>query len=101
MEEILGMESLSQFDGYGRPLREIWSAEPDLTPYTAIVPEQRLDELNPSGTPGAADSARLDLRREDVADEDLFNHVLWEAIKGPGVPYPGSRRLPAQEAVGR
>jgi YVTN family beta-propeller protein len=101
MEEILGLQSLSQFDGFGRPLREIWSAEPDLTPYTAIVPEQRLDERNPSGTPGAAASARLDLSREDVADEDLFNRILWEGIKGPGVPYPGARRLPAQEAIGR
>jgi hypothetical protein len=101
IEEILGMQSLSQFDGFGRPLREIWSTEPDLSPYAAITPEQPLDELNPSGTSGAAASARLDLRREDAADEDLFNHILWEAIKGPGVPYPGTRRLPAQEAIGR
>ena len=25
IEEILGLESLSQFDYYGRPLRDIWS----------------------------------------------------------------------------
>jgi hypothetical protein len=101
MEEILGLQSLSHFDGFGRPLREIWAAEPDLAPYTALVPEQRLDELNPPNTPAARASARLDLRREDVADEDLFNRILWEVIKGPGVPYPGPRRMPALEAVAR
>jgi len=101
MEEILGLSSLSHFDGFGRPLREIWAAEPDLAPYSALVPEQRLDELNPPGTPAAAASARLDLRTEDAADEDLFNRILWETIRGPGVPYPGASRMPAAEAIAR
>lgn len=101
MEEILGLQSLSHFDGFGRPLREIWAAEPDLAPYAAVTPVQPLDERNPPNTPAARASARLDLRQEDVADEDLFNRVLWEAIKGPGAPYPGARRMPALEAVGR
>ncbi|HET7228452.1 MAG TPA: bifunctional YncE family protein/alkaline phosphatase family protein [Longimicrobium sp.] len=100
MEEILGLASLSHFDGFGRPLRDIWAAEPDLTPYTALIPEQRLDELNPANTALARASARLDLRQEDVADEVLFNQILWEAIKGPGVPYPGTTRMPAREMMG-
>lgn len=101
MEEILGLASLSHYDGYGRPLRGIWAARPDLAPYAALTPEQPLDELNPGGTALARASARLDLRREDVADEVLFNQVLWEAIKGPGVPYPGTTRMPASEMMGR
>jgi hypothetical protein len=32
IEEILGIEPLSQFDYFGRPLREIFSADPDLRP---------------------------------------------------------------------
>ncbi|HEX6745963.1 MAG TPA: bifunctional YncE family protein/alkaline phosphatase family protein [Longimicrobium sp.] len=101
IEEILGLQSLSHFDGFGRPLREIWAAEPDLSPYAAITPVQPLDEKNPPNTALARASARLDLRMEDVADEELFNRILWEAIKGPGVPYPGTRRMPALEAIGR
>jgi hypothetical protein len=100
MEEVLGLASLSHFDGFGRPLREVWAAEPDLTPYTALVPEQRLDELNPERTALARASAGLDLRMEDVADEALFNRILWEAVKGPGVPYPGTARVPAAEVMG-
>jgi len=101
MEEVLGLASLSHFDGFGRPLRDVWAAEPDLTPYTALVPEQRLDELNPARTALAQASAGLDLHMEDVADEALFNRILWEAIKGPGVPFPGTTRMPAAEVMGR
>lgn len=97
IEEILGLPSMSQFDYYGRPLRDIWSNEPDLRPYALLTPAVPLDELNPRGTRGAHESARLDLSIEDAADESLFNHILWREIKGNGVPYPGPRRASARE----
>ena len=100
IEEILGLESLSHFDHYGRPLRDVWAAEPDLAPYAALVPQVRLDERNPPNTALAHASARLDLHAEDAADEDLFNRILWSVIKGPSIPYPGIRRIPAAELVG-
>jgi hypothetical protein len=93
MEEILGLGTLSQFDHYGRPLRDIWAAEPDLTPYRALVPAQDLAERNPKDGPGARESEGLDFTFEDVAEEEPFNRALWMAIKGPAVPYPGIRRL--------
>jgi hypothetical protein len=96
MEEILDLNSLSQFDYFGRPLRDIWSDKPDLTPYTAVVPSVSLDELNPKNTALARASKKLDLSIEDVADEMLFNHILWESIKG-SAPYPGARRVSARD----
>jgi Phosphoesterase family len=92
IEEILGLSSLSQFDYYGRPLRDIWSATPDLTPYQALTPAVALNEMNPANTTGSRNSARLDFRKEDLANEDAFNRVLWSAIKGDASPYPGARR---------
>jgi hypothetical protein len=100
IEEILGLDALSQFDHYGRPLREIWSDTPDLRPWTALMPGVSLEEKNPANTRGARQSSQLDLRIEDVADEGLFNRILWETVK-PGVPYPGSRRGATLEAVRR
>jgi hypothetical protein len=97
MEEILGLAPLSQFDWYGRPLREIFASSPDLRPYAALTPAVRLDELNPAAGRGAAESAKLDLSIEDVAEEDAFNRILWAAIKGEGVPYPGTRRISGLE----
>jgi YVTN family beta-propeller protein len=97
MEEVLGLDALSQFDHYGRPLREIWTKEPDLRPYTALVPSVSLDARNPSRGRGARESAKLDFEFEDVADEVTFNRILWRAIKGDTVPYPGTNRMSALE----
>jgi len=97
IEEILGLQSMSQFDHFGRPLRDIWASAPDLRPYSPIVPSVSLDEMNPRNTRGARESSRLDLRIEDAADEDLFNQILWRAIKGDSVPYPKPRRASAHE----
>jgi hypothetical protein len=91
--EILRLESLSQFDYYGRPLSGIFSSKPDLTPYAAIEAGVPLDERNPPQTTAARETRRLNLSREDPADEDLFNRILWAMIKGADRPYPGTRRL--------
>ena len=95
--EILHLGPLSQFDFYGRPLRDIWMALPDLAPYTALVPAVDMSEKNPARGVGAAASARLDLSGEDRADENSFNRILWRAIKGSTSPYPGTTRVPAAE----
>jgi len=97
MQEILGLESMSQFDHYGRPLREVFSSAPDLRPYKALTPTVSLTEMNPLTGRNARESAALDLRVEDVADEDAFNRVLWRSIKGEGVRYPGPTRMSALE----
>ena len=100
IEELLGLDALSQFDYYGRPLRGIWSKTAVMTPFTRLTPSVSLTEKNPGGTTGARESEKLDLRIEDVAEEDLFNRILWEASK-PGRPYPGMRRGSALEALRR
>ena len=97
IEEIVGLGSMSQFDYFGRPLRDIWADSPDLRPYAMLTPAQSLDEMNPSGTREARESARLDLDIEDAADEALFNRILWRTLKGPNVPYPGTHRVSARE----
>ena len=92
IEEILGLGTLSQFDHFGRPLREIWRASPDLRPYTVLTPQVSLDEVNRPNTRESRESATLDLRFEDVADETLFNGILWRMMKG-SARYPGAQRI--------
>ena len=98
MEEILGLDSLSQFDHYGRPVRGIFASEPDLTAYTAIKPSIDLNEKNPESAE-AKKSATLDFSRPDAADDETLNHILWKTIKGE-VAYPGPTRAPVGEMVG-
>ncbi|HJT17119.1 MAG TPA: alkaline phosphatase family protein, partial [Thermoanaerobaculia bacterium] len=93
IEEILGLDALSQFDFYGRPLRGIFAATPDLTPYDVLKPTVNMNEKNPP-SPLAHESAKLDLDDADAADENAFNRILWRAIKGDKVPYPGTKRAP-------
>ncbi len=97
MTEILELGSLSQFDYYGKPLRDIWAADPDVRPYTALTPEVSLSERNPENTPGAQASMDLDLDFEDSGQDDLFNRILWAAVKGEETPYPGTHRMSSLE----
>jgi YVTN family beta-propeller protein len=97
LEELLGLRPLSQFDYYGRPLREIFADKPDLRPYIALKPEQSLDELNPQQSANARASLQLDLGEVDKADMDLFNRILWSEMKGEDAPYPNTRRISSLE----
>jgi len=98
IEEILGLGKLSKFDYYGRPLREIFSDQPNLMPYGALRSRQRLDELNPEQGTDSRASLELDLDRVDEANEDAFNSVLWSVMKG-SQPYPGSKRMSALDVA--
>ena len=74
----------------------------DHAPHTPDAKEQPFDEAPPGmlGLETALGLAltELDLEIEDAADEDAFNRVLWETIKGERVPYPGARRMSVLEA---
>jgi DNA-binding beta-propeller fold protein YncE len=94
IEDVLGLGHLSQFDGFGRPITEVWADRPDLRPYTAEPARIDLGERNPAHTRAARESARLDLSDADRADEEVFNHILWRMMKGDSVPYPGPTRMP-------
>jgi hypothetical protein len=95
--EILHMGTLSQFDYHGRPLRDIWASSPNLAPYAALTPGVSLTDRNPPGGKAETESSELDLSAEDRADEDSFNQILWKALKGAEVPYPGVARAPVLE----
>jgi Uncharacterized conserved protein len=97
MEEILGLDSMSQFDHYGRPLRGIFASEPDMAPYDVIKPSVDLEEKNPPSE-AAKQSATLDFSHADAADDDTLNRILWRVIKGE-VPYPGATRAAVAELI--
>ena len=98
IEEILGLQPMSQFDRFGRPLDGIFAAEPDPTPYNAIEPSVDREERNPPKGPEAKASAALDFHDADRADEQTFNAILWRMLKGD-TPMPPPRRMPAGALV--
>ncbi len=98
IEEILGLKPMSQFDRFGRPLRDVWKSRADLSPYAALVPDVPLTQMNPPAGALAEASKKLALSKEDEADENLFNRILWRSMKGT-TPYPGPTRMSALEAA--
>ena len=85
---------MSQFDHYGRALREIWRDHPDLTPFTGTVPTVDMAEMNPDTGKQARASSGFNLRVADAIDDEAFNRVLWAVEKGP-TPYPAPRQADA------
>jgi hypothetical protein len=94
IEDILHMGRLSKFDYFSRSLSDIFSATPDLTPYTPIIPKQDLNEKNPAKTTAAMLSEGLDLSAADRIDDQLYNRILWLMLKGDASPPVVRHRAP-------
>jgi hypothetical protein len=90
IEDILHMGRLSKFDYFSRSLADVFSASPNLAPYTPLVPKTDLNEKNPQNTPAARLSEGLDLSGPDRVDDQLYNRILWVMLKGDE-PAPAAR----------
>lgn len=88
MELILGLDPMSQFDAAARPMSAAFASEPDLSPYTVRPAGVDLDERNTAAAVASAESLKLDLSREDRADDLAFNEIIWKAVKGADSKMP-------------
>lgn len=99
MELMLGLPPMNQLDATATPMTDCFlapGAPPDLHPFAAVPNNVPLDELNPEPKKignatlrrHAQLSARLPLDKMDACPEDVFNRILWTAMKGPEAPYP-------------
>jgi hypothetical protein len=106
VELMLGLPSMSIFDLVATDMRASFldpGAAPDLTPFTAIEPEQSLLELNqragaingPSALErrsAARASARMSFSGPDEAPAEKLNRILWHDAKGWNTPFPAVKR---------
>jgi DNA-binding beta-propeller fold protein YncE/phospholipase C len=90
MELILGLPPMSQFDAAATPMWSCFGSSPDTTPFTSLPARVDIDARNTGATPSAA--RHFDLRDPDRIPDDLFNVLLWKAIKGGDGPAPQPRR---------
>jgi len=81
IEDILGLDRLSKFDYFSRPLSDIFAETPDLSPWTSIVPQVDMNETNAPATAAARASAGLDFTAPDRVDDAMFNQILWSMMK--------------------
>lgn len=89
---ILGLEPLSQFDAAANPMYASFQAKPDLTPYQHRNANVDITAKNIAGAFGAELSEKLDLSKEDAADDLLFGDIVWRSVKGADHPMPAPVR---------
>jgi hypothetical protein len=82
IELILGLEPMSQFDAAAAPMRACFRDAPDTTPFRALPESVNLDSRNPAAGKQAEVSSSLDFSREDLADEDTLNQLIWASVRG-------------------
>ena len=96
MELMLGLPPMNQLDATATPMTDCFNSGADLRPFAAVPNRVPLDEMNPEVKSisdrrlrrNAQISARLPLDEVDKCPEDIFNRILWAAMKGPDAPYP-------------
>ncbi|MGB8651917.1 MAG: bifunctional YncE family protein/alkaline phosphatase family protein [Mycobacteriales bacterium] len=88
IEDLVGIDPLTQFDALSLPMTRVFGDRADLTPYRAVRPAEAGDATNAADAPLAAQSARMPLGKEDQADPRLLNEAVWQSVKGRGVPMP-------------
>jgi hypothetical protein len=92
---MLGLPPMNQLDAMAPVMRECFSEQIDLKPYTALPNEIPLDQMNPPKTAMRGDQLKLAEKSErqnfeipDAADEDTLNRIIWHSVKGYRTPYP-------------
>ena len=92
MELILGLPPMSQYDAAATPLWRCFTPVQNNTPFTAISPLVNLAEKNVAVNKWQKLSDSFSFVKEDDVPDLLFNELLWYAVKGEGVAFPGPRR---------
>ena len=89
IEQILGLPPMNVMDATAMPMFDCFAQQADITPYKALDNQVPIDEMNPkmSSLKGAAlhyaqKSMEPQFDGIDSGDDDLFNRILWFAMKG-------------------
>ncbi len=92
IELILGLQPMSQFDATAAPMYATFQTKPDETGYTARPAQVDLEEKNGPSAWGARDSARMNFREADRADDIVLNEIIWRSVRGANSPMPAPVR---------
>jgi len=107
IENILGMQPLTQFDLVASPMFDAFQDAPDLTPHEhvpAVMPLDQGPDL-PAGKTAAysplekawlkatAEVMKGKYDKADAVDPEFLNHVIWYSATQWKRPYPGENTL--------
>jgi YVTN family beta-propeller protein len=89
MELILGLPPMSQYDASATPMWRSFADTANGSSYTSIPSNINIDEKNVAFNDLMKRSDEFDLRHQDKVPENVFNEVLWMALKG-NTPMPAA-----------
>jgi DNA-binding beta-propeller fold protein YncE len=114
IEDLLGMGPLGMNDANSNSMSDVFMNEPDLTPYTAVLPgslcappvkPDLIPECRQASVPRteavpslhdgawwAKETRNFNFRQPDAIDSAAFNHILWRGIMGDKA-YPSQRSV--------
>ena len=96
MELILGLPPMNQMDAMAPVMRECFTEQPDLTPYTPLPVKHTLEETNPVPATKVSFKQRywtnksltMNFDEPDRVDDNVLNRVVWYSMKGFDSHYP-------------
>jgi YVTN family beta-propeller protein len=92
MELILGIPPMTQYDAAATPMWRCFNKTADLTPFQSVPANINFNDKNVAVNEWQRRSELFNLTKEDAAPDLEFNIVLWHAVKGDQVPFPGPKR---------
>jgi len=92
MELILGIPPMTQYDAAAAPMWRSFSATADMTPFTSLPANADMNEKNTVSNKWQKRSEEFNFAKEDAAPDLEFSEVLWHAIKGDEIAFPGPKR---------
>ena len=97
IELMLGLPTMSIFDLIAEDMRASFQGTADPTPYSAVMPEVSLFDVNPPvkalkgpARDAAVASAHMRFDIPDAAPTEKLNRILWHTVRGWETPYPGA-----------
>ena len=92
IELILGLPPMSQHDAGSTPLWNSFTPIPDFTPFKSVPSNIDLKEVNVVMNKWQEKSETFDFSKIDAVPDLEFTELLWHAVKGDLVAFPGPRR---------
>ncbi len=92
MELILGLQPMSQYDAAAEPMWRCFTSTADAAQFVSLPSNINLNDKNMVLNQWQQKSETFDFTNEDRAPDLEFSELLWYAIKGDHIPFPGPKR---------
>ena len=92
IELILGIPPMTQYDAAAEPMWRSFTPVANLTPFNALPSNINLNDKNVAVNKWQQKSETFNFAKEDSAPDVEFSEVIWHAVKGETVMFPGPRR---------